>query len=525
MRILLYNPDNGVTRNFMPHLWMFLLQSLTPPGHEVLLIDGNAKPMDEAQIAQYVRDEKIDLVGIGAMTRMIAKAYRIADAVRATGVKVVMGGPHVTELADEALGRDGGPRHADAVALGEADETWPQIVNDAARSQLKEIYTPVDESGKERKPSLKQYPVIPWDSIDLAQFNLVPKSAFPLLKKVGAGWGTFRIIPVESGRGCPYGCEFCTVTGFFGDSIRFRTNESVVNELLLLKARARTEKGQIAVFFIDDNFAINVKRTKSLLRDIIAAGAQVHWVAQISANLLRDEELIDLIAASGGKWVFIGMESIDPTNLKDVNKGFNKPGEYAEVLERLAKRNVYAITSFIFGMDNDTVGVGERTLSQVRTWPPGLPIFGLLTPLPATPLYKRLETAGRLTRVKHWQEFIPFAMAHTPLKMSIDEAHAEVKYSWAQAYSPEALAHAVDSLDDQPLGYRINIFIARMCFRGIYFPMMGKFAWVKVVAENRRTIFKLVKEAFFGRKAQPRSPMSEVAYDETAQESHSQVGA
>jgi radical SAM superfamily enzyme YgiQ (UPF0313 family) len=524
MRILLYNPDNGVTRNFMPHLWMFLLQSLTPPGHEVVLIDGNAKPMDEVQIAQYVRDEKIDLVGIGAMTRMIAKAYRIADAIRATGVKVVMGGPHVTELADEALGRDGGPRHADAVALGEADETWPQIVNDVERGELKEVYVPADENGQERKPSLKPYPVIPWDSIDLTQFNLVPKAAFPLLKKVGEGWGTFRIIPVESGRGCPYGCEFCTVTGFFGDSIRFRSNESVVNELLLLKARARKEKGQMAVFFIDDNFAINVKRTKSLLRDIIAAGAQLNWVAQISANLLRDEELIDLIAASGGKWVFIGMESIDPTNLKDVNKGFNKPGEYAEVLERLAKRNVYAITSFIFGMDNDTVGVGERTLSQVRTWPPGLPIFGLLTPLPATPLYKRLEVAGRLTRPKHWKEFIPFAMAHTPLKMTIEEAHAEVKYGWAQAYSPEALAHAVDSLDDQPLGYRINIFLARLCFRGIYFPMMGKFAWLKVVSENRHVISKLVKEAVFGRKARPRRPNSEVAYDKPAAK-ESQVSA
>jgi len=124
----------------------------------------------------------------------------------------------------------------------------------------------------------------------------------------------------------------------------------------------------------------------------------VHWVAQISANLLRDEELVDLIAASGGKWVFIGMESIDPANLADVNKGFNKPGEYATVLQRLANRNVYAITSFIFGMDNDTTGVADRTLAQIRTWPPGLPIFGLLTPLPATPLYKRLETAGRLTR-------------------------------------------------------------------------------------------------------------------------------
>jgi radical SAM superfamily enzyme YgiQ (UPF0313 family) len=397
-------------------------------------------------------------------------------------------------MADEALGRDGGPRHADAVALGEADATWPVIVSDAARGALKDVYAPVDAFGQESKPSLKEYPVIPWQSIDLKQFNLVPKAVTGLLQKIGEGWGSFRIVPVESGRGCPYGCEFCTVTGFFGDSIRFRTNESVVNELLLLKARARTEKGQIAVFFIDDNFAINIKRTKSLLRDIIAANAQVHWVAQISANLLRDEELVDLIAASGGKWVFIGMESIDPTNLKDVNKGFNKPGEYAAVLERLAQRNVYAITSFIFGMDNDTVGVAERTLGQVRTWPPGLPIFGLLTPLPATPLYKRLEKAGRLTRPKHWQEFIPFAMAHTPLKMTIDEAHAEVNEGWAAAYSPEALAGAVESLSDQPLGYRVNIFLARLCFRGIYFPMLGKMAWVKVVAQNRKTIFKLFRE-------------------------------
>jgi radical SAM superfamily enzyme YgiQ (UPF0313 family) len=516
MRILLYNPDNGVTRNFMPHLWMFLLQALTPPGHEILLIDGNAQPMDETGIAEFVRKNNIGLVGIGAMTRMIAKAYRMADAVRATGVPVVMGGPHVTELADEALGRDGGPRHADAVALGEADETWPQIVNDAVRGELKNIYAPVDAAGKEHKPSLKQYPVIPWQSINLDQFNLVPKAAYPLLKRVGEGWGTFRIIPVESGRGCPYGCEFCTVTGFFGDSIRFRTNESVVNELLLLKARAREEKGQIAVFFIDDNFAINVKRTKSLLRDIIAANAQVHWVAQISANLLRDEELVDLIATSGGKWIFIGMESIDPTNLKDVNKGFNKPGEYATVLERLAQRNVYAITSFIFGMDNDTTGVAERTLAQVRTWPPGLPIFGLLTPLPATPLYKRLEASGRLTRPKHWQEFIPFAMAHTPLKMTIEEAHAEVKYGWARAYSPEALAQAVNSLNDEPLGYRVNIFLARLCFRGIYFPMMGKMAWLKVVAQNRQTIFKLIREAFFGRRAPPTNSGAQDAHEGVA---------
>jgi len=107
------------------------------------------------------------------MTRMIAKAYRMADAVRAVGVKVVMGGPHVTEMADEALGRDGGSRHADAVALGEADETWPRIVEDAVRGTLKDVYAPVDDFGQERKPSLQPYPEIPWDKIKLSQFNLL----------------------------------------------------------------------------------------------------------------------------------------------------------------------------------------------------------------------------------------------------------------------------------------------------------------------------------------------------------------
>src|SRR2546429_7087380 len=260
MRILLYNPDNGVTRNFMPHLWMFLLKALTPPEHEVLLIDGNAKPLDDEELVEYIKREKIGLVGIGAMTRMVAKAYRVADAIRAAGVPVVMGGPHVTELPDEALGRDGGPRHVDAIALGEADETWPRIVEDAARGELKEIYAPVDQTGKERKPSLQPYPEIAWESLNLEQFDFFPRILRPLLSRVGPRWRSLRIIPIESGRGCPYGCEFCTVTGFFGDSIRFRTNQSIVDELLKLKARAKKESGFFTVFFVDDNFAISIKR-------------------------------------------------------------------------------------------------------------------------------------------------------------------------------------------------------------------------------------------------------------------------
>jgi radical SAM superfamily enzyme YgiQ (UPF0313 family) len=498
MNILLYNPDNEVTNNFMPHLWMFLLKSLTPEGHEVFLLDGNAHRMSEQELVQYARDRKIGLVGIGAMTRMAAKAYRMADAVRAAGILVVMGGPHVTEVPDEPLGKNGGPRHADAIALGEADGTWPAIVADAARGALREVYTPVDAFGQEVKPSLKDYPEIPWDRMDLEQFNMIghfPKFAKMLCTWLGMTWQSFHMIPIESGRGCPYGCEFCTVTGFFGDSIRFRSNESVVNELLKLKSLEKRQKGKIAVFFIDDNFAINPKRTKSLLREIIARDAQVPWVAQISMNLLRDEELVSLIAQSGGRWIFMGLESIEPDNLKSVAKDFNKPAEYASVLERLARHNLYAITSFIFGMDGDRPGIAERTLQQVRTWPPGLPVFGLLTPYPATPLYDRLAASGRLTRPKHWLDFQPFAMAHKPEGISSVEAEAEVRYAWRESYSPQVTHSAMQWLAAKPLADRIIHLCARLAFRGIYFPQMTWRHWVQLIFQNRATVFQIVADA------------------------------
>lgn len=477
----------------MPHLWMFLLKSLTPPEHEVLLIDGNARPMNEQQLVRFARKQQIGLVGIGAMTRMISRAYSVADALRAAGIPVVMGGPHVTELPAEALGRDGGPRHADAVALGEADDTWPMIVADAAQGKLKEIYEPVDEFGKERKPGLKSYPVIPWDTIDLDQFNLIPRMFRRFTERHGSGWKYLNMMPMESGRGCPYGCEFCTVTGFFGDSIRFRTNESVVNELLMLKRRARGERGQICVFFIDDNFAINIKRTKSLLRDIIAANAQLPWTAQISANLLRDEELVDLIAESGGKWIFIGMESLDIVNLSDVNKSFSKPEEYTAVLNRLAKRDIYAITSFILGLDNDTPGVAERTLQQIEQWPPGLPVFSPLTPLPGTPLYARLKADGRLTRPKHWLNFARYKMSHAPLKMTIAQAHQEIDNAWRRSYSPGRNKHVIDVLAPRSLSVGAMHFLMRLFFRGIYVPQMTKRAWLNLIFQNRRSILKLLR--------------------------------
>jgi len=183
-----------------------------------------------------------------------------------------------------------------------------------------------------------------------------------------------------------------------------------------------------------------------------------------------------------------------------VSKSFNKPAEYAAVLERLARRHIHAITSFIFGMDNDTPGTAERTLEQIRSWPPGLPVFGSLTPFPSTPLYKRLADAGRLTRPKHWLDFRPFQMAHTPLKMSIEQTQTEINHAWVNSYSPEGIARAVNSIRHQPVGQRATILIARLCFRGIYFPQMGRWAWTKVIAQNWQTIYSLAKEGVAKRR-------------------------
>ncbi len=312
------------------------------------------------------------------------------------------------------------------------------------------------------------------------------------------------MLPVESGRGCPYGCDFCTVTGFFGKSIRFRSDESVVDELLRLKARAAAENGRVGVFFIDDNFAINVKRTKSLLRHMIARDATLPWIAQISMNLLRDEELLDLIEASGGRWIFMGLESIDSGNLADVHKSFNKPGQYEEVLNSLAERGIYAITSFIFGMDQDQPGVAAKTLDAIESWPPGLPVFGLLTPYPATPLYEKLEAANRLTRPRHWLDFRPFRMAFVPQSISIEEAEAEVDEAWRRSYSPEAMSQALKKIEGRPFSERAVLVFTRLAFRGIYFPQMKLVHWAKLLFSNRATLLQLIREGIQAHRAHAR---------------------
>jgi radical SAM superfamily enzyme YgiQ (UPF0313 family) len=207
-------------------------------------------------------------------------------------------------------------------------------------------------------------------------------------------------------------------------------------------------------------------------------------------NLLRDEELVQLIAASGGRWIFMGLESIDADSLKVAHKEFNKPDEYADILKLLAKHGLYAITSFIFGMEADKKGVSEKTYQQIDSWPPGLPVFGILTPYPATPLYDRLKSEGRLTRPEHWLDFKAFKSAYVPKNLSADEAEDEVRRAWRHCYDAAAFRRAQRWLRDHEgtYGHQVMHFVARLLFRGIYFPQMTHWAWIKLLTQNAGTI-------------------------------------
>jgi radical SAM superfamily enzyme YgiQ (UPF0313 family) len=499
VHILLHVPDNQITHNFLPQLWPFLLKSLTPAEHQVTIIDGNVVHWGEKEIVQFIRANGVDLVGMGFMTRMAQKAYRLGAAIRTeTSAPVVFGGPHVTALPEEPLGGTGEPQCADAVVIGEADELWPLVIEDVARGGLKKSYRAGEVGGPEGKPTLADYPMIRWDEVDLTLFNLmrrVPGGLQRLLRRMSVPFEHAYLFPVESGRGCPYGCDFCTVTGFFGGELRFRSNESVISELLLIKSIARRDNALVMVFFIDDNLAINRKRIKSLLREMIDRDACLPWVGQISINLLHDEELVELIAASGGRWIFAGLESMEPESLKAAGKQFNRPAEYKDTLSLLARNNVYAITSFIVGMEGDRPGISDRIASELATWPPGLPVFGLLTPFPATPLYERLEKEGRLTRPKHWLDFHPFETTFLPRRLSPAEAKWEVRNAWSHAYSPAAFRRTQKWMqaNRKSFGQQLTLFVARLLFRGIYFPQMTRWSWVRLLSRNIITIASLVR--------------------------------
>ena len=328
-----------------------VLAKLTPHDVELALYDDRLEPIPY--------DEPTNLVAITVETYTAKHAYQIAARFRKRGVPVVMGGYHPTLLPDEAS------QYADAIAIGDAETTWSQIVEDARVGKLKRVY--------QSMPDLMLEGVSPQRSI----FK-------------GKRYGALRI--VQFGRGCRFACDFCSVHAFYGSSTPRRCMDDVLAELDELR-------GQY-VLFADDNLFTDKAQAETLFQSM--KGLNIHWGCQVSVDIAQNPHLLDLMAKSGCVGVFIGFESLNESNLILMKKKWNtKQGNYVDALTRIYESGIMVFGSFVFGYDHDTVEAFDRTLEFAMRSKLALAQFNPLIPIPATPLYARLEKENRLL-YKHW---------------------------------------------------------------------------------------------------------------------------
>ncbi len=371
------------------HLTLTTLAALTPPEINVRITDENVEPIDFG--------EEVDLVGITGMVMHSKRAYEIAQRFRQRGIPVVMGGPHASSLPLEVK------EHVDAVVIGEAELVWKELLEDLRKGSLKPYY---------RANGFCSMKGLPFPRLDLLRQD---------------AYMTTHCI--QTTRGCPHQCEFCYVTHFFGKTYRCRPVEEVIEEVKRLE-------GDFLVF-VDDNIAGNRRYARELFRQLIPLKKK--WAGQASLTLTRDPELLRLAAESGCVSLFLGIESLSPENLKEVNKTFNRVPQFEEAIRALHDHDIMILAGFIFGLDHDDEGVFERTLRFCEKNRIELPSFFLLTPLPGTPLFKKMESEGRLLH-RDWSQyngatvvFKPNLMTEKTLQRGFDWVCKEA-YSWGSIF-------------------------------------------------------------------------------------------
>lgn len=339
----------------LPSLGPLKVAALTPPEWDVKIVNEKVEPLD--------LDEDADLVGITAMTPAINRAYEIADSFRERGIKVAMGGMHVSKLQEEAL------QHSDCVIVGEAEGLWNMVLEDLKMGVLKRVYKHVNGY-----PSLERLPIPDWDL-----------------------YRGKRYLPVhfiETTRGCPHDCEFCSVTDSFGGRFRTRSVDEVEKEIQGLKPFEGIFALKNVVFFVDDNIIGYRKHAKELLTRIMPYNLK--WLGQASVNIGKDEEILKICRESGCIGLLIGFETLSPENLLKMGKAFNRPQQYIDIIKKLHDYGIGVDGAFVFGFDNDDEEVFDRTLEFVIKAKLDACYFSILTPFPGTRLYSQLLKEGRI---------------------------------------------------------------------------------------------------------------------------------
>jgi radical SAM superfamily enzyme YgiQ (UPF0313 family) len=381
------------TMAFMP-LSLPTLAALTPREVDVRIIDENIEDIDF--------DDPVDLVGITFVSFMAGRAYSIADAFRARGVFVVIGGVHATVATDEAA------QHADAVIVGEAEAVWPQVLSDFRARKTRPLYR------CETPPDLQSLVIPRWDLVS-SKYYISPL--------------------VQTTRGCNFDCDFCTIRSLFGPP-RHKPVEHVIREIQELN-KHKYVPGPLKLMFADDNIIASVPYAKRLFRAMIPL--KLGWNSQASINIAHDDELLDLARRSGCDALLIGFESVSQKSLDSVNKGrLNRVASFGSSIEKIHAKGINIYPFIVFGFDNDDSSVFQETVDFIQELGLDFPIFNLLTPIQGTRLHARMQAEGRLLPAT-WEQMDGYHVGMRPKLMSPEELRRGFLWSITTAYSHEAI--------------------------------------------------------------------------------------
>lgn len=398
------------------------LKALTPKEYSVQIVD---ELIDEVDL-----DTPADVVGIGAMGPQIARAYELADAFRARGRKVVLGGPWVTLAPKERS-----LAHADAVLSGEADTTWAECLRDLAQGRSRGVYEPTrfvslgghaNIRGVGRGISDASFDVFSRiDYRDLALFR-------PTLWQKSAFYRVYFHWPVMFSRGCPHPCSYCAVQSFFERSYRTRSADAVLEDVRRIKAL-----GGKNILFLDDNPIADHDAAKELFSRLIPE--RIKWTSQCTIEIARDPELLSLAARSGCVALSIGLESIDDDVLRGLKKGFNRASRFREDMGRLRDHGILVIALMMMGMDGQGTETFLHTVSFLLDEGVALVKFFTPAPYPGTPFHEEMKTKGRL-REFDWGRYDYGSLLLEPQGMSADELRLGFDESYRRIYSLRGIA-------------------------------------------------------------------------------------
>lgn len=365
-----------------PSMHIFSLAPLPRLGNIILGTILKERGFDVTVLVEEIQPikdkifEDADLVGISTTTSTAGRAYAMADSLRQKGIIVVMGGPHVTYMPEEAI------LHADYVVMGEGEEVFPALVEALAAGEKIKPMAGLVMRGEKICYTGTQH-VKNLDKIPIPDFSLVKGMNIPRI------FHFKKIIPVQTSRGCPFNCSFCSVTGMFGRNFRYKSVSRVLEEV------ERYNNKSYEIFFYDDNIAANKKWLKELLNEFISRKMKFSWSAQVRIDIAGDEELLELMAVSRCKNLFIGLESINEDTLREMNKN-QTPEDIRNGMIALNKKNLPVHGMFIFGFDTDTAESIENTISFAKNIGIHTVQFLILTPFPGTKTYDDLNGQKRI---------------------------------------------------------------------------------------------------------------------------------